>query len=464
MKLNELMKQVFDLGDVASLESIDQVVLSSNDSQSSEFAGTAYLLNLSLEKALQYYSKSGNQDRIDELRQVALWYGGDINVVKALASPDEYFDFLLDRSFSMIPLYHDEDGFYIQTVDFERIKNEISQIGLDPTEVLKENVKELVSTGGGNTPIKYFLAKKTKNPDLIHLAKIDYNIRKSSNREQNLSLVEDYACKNGARVLGVIQEGDEDRFFPNSAFLCAIHTPDGDRVLKERLRFQLDYADPKGQTREKEILEQIEHPNIVGYYGSFFHEGTEFLIFEFAQGHELTEHIDPANLLSQELAISYARDLADVLKYLHEQDIIYMDVKPKNIIVHCEDLTLLDFGMVQHGEKAHSLLSTPRYLTPEMVLSFTSYKASDIFQLGIVLYETLTGEHPFEFFDFKEGEDCRQSEVLKYGLAHAYSPVRDSEVLNVNPELKELVYEMLDKDPLKRPCAVDVRQRLEVLI
>jgi serine/threonine protein kinase len=109
---------------------------------------------------------------------------------------------------------------------------------------------------------------------------------------------------------------------------------------------------------------------------------------------------------------------------------------------------------------AQSLLSTPRYVPPEMATTFTSYKKSDIFQLGILFHELLTGEHPFarcELYNFKEGDENRESELVKYVPANTYNDYNSQpDLLKNDSKLNTIIGQMLNKDYKKRPDAKSI--------
>ena len=136
------------------------------------------------------------------------------------------------------------------------------------------------------------------------------------------------------------------------------------------------------------------------------------------------------------------------------------------------NVKLVDFGMAQKVKGklkddtyAVSLLSTPKYVPPEMATEFKSYKTSDVFQLGVLFHELLTGYHPFAACNFEEGDSYRESEIVKYALANLCNE-RDKEydVLKQNPEIDSLVESMLDKDYKKRPKPSVVRDKLDEII
>jgi len=111
-------------------------------------------------------------------------------------------------------------------------------------------------------------------------------------------------------------------------------------------------------------------------------------------------------------------------------------------------------------ERVTSLLSTPAYVPPEMAAGFTGCAASDIFQLGILLYELLSGNHPFATEDFSDDEEARESQLIRYALASLHNAPRlDGPGLERGP-LRELLAAMMDRAPHRRPTAVDVEAAL----
>ncbi len=109
----------------------------------------------------------------------------------------------------------------------------------------------------------------------------------------------------------------------------------------------------------------------------------------------------------------------------------------------------------------HSTSSTPKYTTPERILCHKTYAKSDVFQLGILAYELLTGQHPFARYDFKEGKWHRQSALIKYGISNLYNAFVPCAEIKEDSELSSLLSAMLEKEVDDRPSISEVKQKLQ---
>lgn len=149
--------------------------------------------------------------------------------------------------------------------------------------------------------------------------------------------------------------------------------------------------------REAQIAAQLIHPHIVRTYDVGEAPEGPYLIQELLEGHTL----DTVLPLPPEQAIAVIDAVADALGYIHQHGYVHCDIKPQNMMLlgHGSNLrvVLLDFGIARvAGTDTTTLIATPHYVAPERILGSAPTPASDLYALGIVLYQTLTGQPPFD--------------------------------------------------------------------
>ncbi len=200
--------------------------------------------------------------------------------------------------------------------------------------------------------------------------------------------------------------------------------------------------------REAKICARLKHPNIVSIF-DFGESGEHFFIsMEYVEGQPLNEFIRQRFPLPFPIVLYLAREILSGLAYAHQQGVIHRDIKPANILIS-EDGTvkIADFGMAMvtdlPGITAQgNAVGTPAYMPPEQALGKKPGPASDLFSLGVTLYELVTGRSPFQ--------GANVAESLNKTLKENPPPLR-----KVHPEIPEwfsrLVEALLQKDPEKRP-------------
>ncbi|MCK9248502.1 MAG: protein kinase [Solirubrobacteraceae bacterium] len=153
--------------------------------------------------------------------------------------------------------------------------------------------------------------------------------------------------------------------------------------------------------REARAVAQLNHPHIVQVIDAGEHEDTPFIVFEHVSGETLKERIRRAGRLPVTEAVAYAIEIARALGAAHERGIVHRDVKPQNVLINPEGVAkVTDFGIArtldEHGLTADGrVLGTTDYVSPEQAMGHDVTGQSDVYSLGIVLYEMLTGEVPF---------------------------------------------------------------------
>lgn len=165
-----------------------------------------------------------------------------------------------------------------------------------------------------------------------------------------------------------------------------------DEELKEaRLRFY----------REAESAGRLQHPNIITVFDAGEDQGLAYIAMEYVPGIPLKQFTDPKRLLAPKRALELCASTADALDYAHNQGVIHRDIKPANLMYNPKQgsLKITDFGVARmtdnNATKTGIVLGTPMYMSPEQLSAEELHGHSDLFSLGVTLYELLAGEVPF---------------------------------------------------------------------
>jgi beta-lactam-binding protein with PASTA domain len=154
--------------------------------------------------------------------------------------------------------------------------------------------------------------------------------------------------------------------------------------------------------REAAAAASLNHPNVVQVYDKGQAEGTYYIAMEFLEGRSLKDIIVKYAPLSPDLIVSISRQIVEALRYVHRRDIIHRDIKPQNIIIDNEGrVKVTDFGIARAGSgtsltEVGTSIGTAHYLSPEQAQGQSVEAASDLYSLGVVMYEMATGRLPFD--------------------------------------------------------------------
>lgn len=154
--------------------------------------------------------------------------------------------------------------------------------------------------------------------------------------------------------------------------------------------------------REAESAGRLTHPNIITVFDAGEDKHLAYIAMEYLPGQPLTTYTDPKRLLAPKKALELCARTADALDYAHNQGVIHRDIKPANLLYHPKGdvLKISDFGVARltdnNRTKTGIVLGTPMYMSPEQLNAETLTGHSDLFSLGVTLYELLTGEVPFK--------------------------------------------------------------------
>jgi eukaryotic-like serine/threonine-protein kinase len=222
-----------------------------------------------------------------------------------------------------------------------------------------------------------------------------------------------------------------------------------DTTLERLVAIKLMHRDIAGQPdqlerfrREARAVAQLNHPHVVGVIDAGEDGGTPYIVFEHVDGETLKDRIRRHGRLPVAEAIAYAIEIARALGAAHERGIVHRDVKPQNVLVDGEGTAkVTDFGIArtldQDGLTADGrVLGTTDYVSPEQALGHAVTGQSDLYSLGIVLFEMLTGDVPFK------GEN-----QVAVAMKHVREELPDVQVLR--PEVASALAAIVDRATAK---------------
>jgi serine/threonine protein kinase len=198
---------------------------------------------------------------------------------------------------------------------------------------------------------------------------------------------------------------------------------------------------------EAHMVGMLQHPNIMPIYDAGEENGHYYIVTEFIHGaRTLAAYTRPDNLLPVEDVLTLMFKCAKSLHYAHSRGVIHRDIKPSNLMLTTDsDLRLIDFGIALHTDadfsRIEGIAGSPSYMSPEQVQSAELTNHSDLYSLGAVMYELLTGHRPF-----RAGALAK----LLHQIVYATPPPMLSLRPELPAELEAVVAMALDKDPGKR--------------
>jgi serine/threonine protein kinase len=200
---------------------------------------------------------------------------------------------------------------------------------------------------------------------------------------------------------------------------------------------------------EVPITRQLSHPNICRVYDIGEIDGRQFLSMEFIDGEDLASLLKRIGHLSNEKALDIARQLAAGLAAAHERGVLHRDLKPANIMLDCRGrVRITDFGLTIAAEdiiQAAEIAGTPAYMAPEQLAGKGATVRSDIYSLGLILYETYTGKKAFTARTLAELREQKET----------YTPRAPSEIREgIDPVVERVIRRCMERDPNARPASV----------
>ena len=200
---------------------------------------------------------------------------------------------------------------------------------------------------------------------------------------------------------------------------------------------------------EVRITRQLSHPNICRVYDIAEIDGRHFLSMEFIDGEDLASLLKRIGHLSNEKALDIARQLAAGLAAAHERGVLHRDLKPANIMLDGHGrVRITDFGLAIAAEdetQAAEIAGTPAYMAPEQLAGKGATVRSDMYSLGLVLYEIYTGKKAFTATTLAELREQKETHTPR-----AISEIREG----MDPVVERLIRRCMERDPNARPSSV----------
>jgi serine/threonine protein kinase len=201
--------------------------------------------------------------------------------------------------------------------------------------------------------------------------------------------------------------------------------------------------------REAEMGSRLNHPSILKFVPVGPTQRASYLVTELVNGHTLAHRLSTGGMLAEKEALDIARRICEALQYLHEHQVVHYDLKPGNVML-CADgsIRLLDFGLAQPARTrrfglfaSSPAMGTPDYMAPEQILRKQGRPCADIYSVGVILFEMLTGSVPFP------GDD-----PFVIGSVRLTGDPPPPRKLNpsLSPQAEEIVLRALQRDPARR--------------
>lgn len=221
------------------------------------------------------------------------------------------------------------------------------------------------------------------------------------------------------------------------------------RIVAVKVMLPQYAADPTFTQRfrqEAASAAKLQSPYIVSIYDWGLDDDTYYIVMEFLRGTDLKTAIKERGTINQRKAAEIGSQVAQALSVAHAANIIHRDIKPQNIMIQPDgNIKVMDFGIARAGDaglsQTSTVLGTAHYVSPEQAQGKELTPASDIYSLGIVLYESITGKLPFDGTDAVSVAVKQVNEIPDPPSAH--NP-------NIDPTLEAIIMKAMEKDPERR--------------
>ena len=298
-----------------------------------------------------------------------------------------------------------------------------------------KKVTTFEKTDGSNTDSANRQQRQQQQNHVIDLTSINTNTNFDDNEAQRVQsgqrwTLNDFEIgkKLGAGKFGNVYLAREKQ----TKYIVALKVLKKSQLLRASVEHQL--------RREIEIQSHLRHQNILRMYGYFFDSKRIYLILEYSPGGELYKRLQSLGHFDEKSSAKMLVELASALNYCHTKHVIHRDIKPENLLIGAHgEMKIADFGWSVHAptSRRNTMCGTLDYLPPEMVEGNEHDETVDIWCLGVLLYEFLTGVPPFE----TSSHTATYKRIVKVDLRFPR---------NVSEDAQDLIRKLLVKDPTKR--------------